>query len=326
MEYYMNLHEHQDDFSELIHLTARKLHVPYHFVEKDYWITYILSNLAKSPYAHNFIFKGGTALSKAYRVISRFSEDIDLAVILEGVTGNQQKKIIDTTSKAITKNLVEIYKDGVTSKGSRFRRTVHKYPKIFLKKEEDQTGEDIIIEINSFIQPKGFSNVSITSYIAEFLKNTNQEAFIENYGLESFKIQVLGMKRTFTEKILSLVRASYMEQPMYQLQERVRHFYDLHMLLETQEIIEFVNSEEFIKELLQTKKDDASNKDFYGSWVEKPLQEAPIFRDYNLFWKELEKTYNGIFKTLVYGSLPPSSSIYETMMKIISRVNSTTNI
>lgn len=48
-------------------------------VEKDFWVCFILDYLFhKSPWTQSFIFKGGTSLSKAYHVIERFSEDIDL--------------------------------------------------------------------------------------------------------------------------------------------------------------------------------------------------------------------------------------------------------
>lgn len=48
-------------------------------VEKDFWVCFILNYLFHmSPWPRAFIFKGGTSLSKAYHVIERFSEDIDL--------------------------------------------------------------------------------------------------------------------------------------------------------------------------------------------------------------------------------------------------------
>ena len=48
-------------------------------VEKDFWVCFTLDYLFhKSPWPQSFIFKGGTSLSKAYHIIERFSEDIDL--------------------------------------------------------------------------------------------------------------------------------------------------------------------------------------------------------------------------------------------------------
>ncbi len=48
-------------------------------VEKDFWVCFIINYLFRmSPWPRAFIFKGGTSLGKAYHVIERFSEDIDL--------------------------------------------------------------------------------------------------------------------------------------------------------------------------------------------------------------------------------------------------------
>lgn len=320
MAHTMKLHHNQKDFKDLITLTSKALSLPNHFVEKDYWVTYVLSKLTQTKYSNNFIFKGGTALSKAYKIIFRFSEDIDLTVDIEEMSGNQKKKVIDLTSKEITEGLPEIYKDGITSKGSRFRRTVHEYPKIFFKEEPDQTSESITIEINSFIQPKDYIKLPIDSYIADFLKQSNQRDVITEFDLESFELNILGLKRTFTEKLLSLVRASYLENSIYELQERIRHFYDIHMLLSQPQINEFLNSDEFFIYLSKTKDDDASNQEFYGDWVKNKLHKAPIFDNYEILWESLEKTYNGIFSNLVYSELPKSSIVSQSFKQIISKV------
>lgn len=48
-------------------------------VEKDFWMCYTLDHLFhRSGFAESMVFKGGTSLSKAFGLIERFSEDIDL--------------------------------------------------------------------------------------------------------------------------------------------------------------------------------------------------------------------------------------------------------
>src|SRR5690606_34142289 len=51
---------------------------PMHLLEKDVWVVWLLGVLFESPLASSLTFRGGTSLSKAYKVIDRFSEDIDL--------------------------------------------------------------------------------------------------------------------------------------------------------------------------------------------------------------------------------------------------------
>lgn len=49
-------------------------------LEKDLWVTTVLEAVFKTPYAPHLHFKGGTSLSKAWQIIERFSEDIDLSI------------------------------------------------------------------------------------------------------------------------------------------------------------------------------------------------------------------------------------------------------
>ena len=49
-------------------------------VEKDWWVVRTLALVFKSSIAQHAVFKGGTSLSKAWGLIERFSEDIDLAL------------------------------------------------------------------------------------------------------------------------------------------------------------------------------------------------------------------------------------------------------
>src|SRR5258708_33146311 len=49
-------------------------------IEKDWWVTLVLKALFSLPMRQHFIFKGGTSLSKAWKLIERFSEDIDIAL------------------------------------------------------------------------------------------------------------------------------------------------------------------------------------------------------------------------------------------------------
>ncbi len=51
---------------------------PAHLLEKDIWVVWVLRALFEAPVGADITFKGGTSLSKVYRIIDRFSEDIDL--------------------------------------------------------------------------------------------------------------------------------------------------------------------------------------------------------------------------------------------------------
>lgn len=77
----MNLHNDRNSFSAAIQAASDKLEILPVFIEKDYWITIVLKRLSESKFSDRVVFKGGTSLSKGYKLIDRFSEDIDIAVL-----------------------------------------------------------------------------------------------------------------------------------------------------------------------------------------------------------------------------------------------------
>lgn len=68
----------QDDRREVLEIAREKTQRPTLLLEKDVWVVWTLGALFDSELAADLTFKGGTSLSKAYRIIDRFSEDIDL--------------------------------------------------------------------------------------------------------------------------------------------------------------------------------------------------------------------------------------------------------
>ena len=71
------LHE-QKDFRDLIQVVSNERRILPQLIEKDYWIMHVLYGLEKQGFI--FELKGGTSLSKGYRIIERFSEDIDIRI------------------------------------------------------------------------------------------------------------------------------------------------------------------------------------------------------------------------------------------------------
>ena len=69
------------ELEELFRGTASKTRFNEAIVEKDFWVCLMLDNLFhRNSYKDAFTFKGGTSLSKAWNIIERFSEDIDLVL------------------------------------------------------------------------------------------------------------------------------------------------------------------------------------------------------------------------------------------------------
>ncbi len=86
----MKLHEDIKVFEDAVKITAQQLGMAEIHIEKDYWVTLALHTIFKSQIGIETVFKGGTALSKCFGFIERFSEDIALVLLRNGAeSGNQ---------------------------------------------------------------------------------------------------------------------------------------------------------------------------------------------------------------------------------------------
>lgn len=312
----MILHHDKETFNDLIETTASFLRIPAIFIEKDYWVTYILNKLSKSDYKDTAIFKGGTSLSKAYKIIERFSEDIDLAVITDTLDGNAVKTLIKSIERRLLDENFEEVTTPQTSKGSKFRKTVHQYPQI-IEGNFGHANENLILELNSFAKPHPYLKKTITSYIYDFLNAQNDAAreLITDFQLEPFEVNVLDYKRTFCEKLSAIARASFESDKEYtQLKDKIRHFYDIYYLLQEEEIQAFIKKDEIIQMIANVREDD--QKQFSAEWSNVKLHTTKIFQSPNTL-DDLNSYYNSNFKTLVYAdALPTIEDIKNEFQKL----------
>jgi len=166
------LHEDGKALEQAIRGTAAYLSLPVEYVEKDYWVTYALKELVSSNISEHIVFKGGTSLSKAYSLISRFSEDIDIAVLTEGLSTNQTKNKVRRASKVISAIYTEIDSPD-NSKGSEFRRVRFQYPRMNSSAlVKGQITGSLLLEVNAFADPEPYNKMPISSYIADFFNSS----------------------------------------------------------------------------------------------------------------------------------------------------------
>jgi predicted nucleotidyltransferase component of viral defense system len=313
----MNLHKDNIIFKDLLLNASLHLNIPFSFLEKDYWITLVLSRLAKSKYVNESVFKGGTSLSKGHNLIERFSEDVDIAIINDkGKTGNEIKTIIRTIEKEITPDLIELQMDGVTSKGSRFRKSVFEY----VTTEKGNANNKLIVEINSFANPFPYQLLTIKSMISDFLIQTGNEKYIEQYNLQPFEVNVLSKEQTLLEKLVSLIRFSYKENTVESISEKIRHFYDLHYLMKNPECIEFVASDSFKKQFDTILQHDRAMFDEPMSWQTKSISESPLMTDFSTIWKQLKEKYQTELSALAYRPIPDEKDVAKCFEELIKRI------
>ncbi|MDD3045923.1 MAG: nucleotidyl transferase AbiEii/AbiGii toxin family protein [Candidatus Delongbacteria bacterium] len=316
----MRLHEHIKLFKEAVTITAQKMELKKIYVEKDYWVTYVIRSVFKDPLGEEVIFKGGTSLQKCFDMIQRFSEDIDLVILRKGTeSSNQLITKLRKIGKIVNRILPEIHIENFTHKRGMIRKTAHEYQKEF-SEDYGQIKDFVAVEATWLGYFEPYTNAKVSSFVYQMMKENGQAELAKEYGMEPFDVLVLEPRRTFCEKIMSLVRFSYTDDAMIDLGLKIRHCYDLTKMLENSELSEFFDSEVFDSMLLKVADDDIVSFKNNNQWLKYHPSEALIFSDSENVWSELKKIYNSGFRNLVFGKLPDENEILRTLLRIKDRV------
>ena len=314
----MKLHEDKEQLADAIRITAAELGIPQKFVEKDYWICQILQRLSRMPQAERTVWKGGTSLTKGYGIIQRFSSDVDLAIIGEGLSNNQQKKLVLHLGKDTTIDLEETEEFGEPIKNSRFRKTYHSYPSVIDSTDTslDFLGNHVIVEINTYGNPYPFIRQSVKPFITEMMEKRQLDGLIAQLDMAPFELNVLDKRRTMCEKVVSLLRFSFEEDPVAGLASKVRHFYDLHFLTNDNECREYLDLS-FPIELRELVAHDKAEFDRPPLWKTSDVSQSPLLTSFSEMWKRIAPVYQSEVGALSYGELPKSEEVAQSMDSLI---------
>ncbi|MBR4050718.1 MAG: nucleotidyl transferase AbiEii/AbiGii toxin family protein [Clostridia bacterium] len=224
------LHHNKEIFEQVVLRVANDKGIAPEIIEKDYYVTLFLKRI--KDLQPNIIFKGGTSLSKCYKIINRFSEDIDLNIETESKPTEGQRKNLKA-------NIVSVINEfGFTLANPdnvRSRRDYNKYvidfPSVFIA---NYLKEYLLVETAVYIKAYPCEEMQATSIIYDYLKENGYDDLIAEYGLEPFSINVQSAERTLIDKLYAL-GDYYLSDAV---QEHSRHIYDIYKLLEIVEINE----------------------------------------------------------------------------------------
>ena len=312
----MKLHL-DSEFKNLITIVAKDLGILEFYVEKDYWITYILNKLSKSSYKNEVVFKGGTSLSKVFDdLINRFSEDIDLQLIEQDLTSSGKKKKLKEIEKAIIDSEVlnVVNEDEITKKNGKMRRTVYEYPVNCSVSGIGQASDKLLLEIVSYSSSIPRKMHKIETYIAKYLKKIGEKDIISKFELEEFEINVLSIERTFLEKLFAIIEASLKESNIEELKNKIRHLYDIYVI--------YTKKEDIISTFLSEKSSfDICNliykENIHIDISEKKYCDSFLFTDFEKI-NEIKKTYENEFSKLVFKELPNFEDLKVTLKKFLN--------
>ena len=227
---------------------ASKTGLPVQAVEKDLWVTVALQMVFTLPVANHLVFKGGTSLSKVWKVIHRFSEDIDLAIdpSIWGFEGDLTKKQIKRLRKAsslfVRDELCQSLKEAVNEAGR----------EKWLQVEADPDGEDdetypeprvIHIRYKSLFDedlPYLHSEVKLEVGARSLLEPTAdaavtsvlEDALPISTTVRQVMIPTALAEKTFLEKAF-LLHELFSSQTSREANRKSRHLYDLAQMMST---------------------------------------------------------------------------------------------
>lgn len=265
--------------------------------------------------------KGGTALSKCHKLIQRFSEDVDLVVINDKEeSGNKLKNKLKAITDAVNIIMPEVKIEGITNKLGMIRKTAHQYNKQNFQGTFGQVREQIIIEATWLGSSNPFIISEVGCYITKMMNATEQFELIDQYAMQPFAVKVLGKERKLCEKIMSLVRFSQTANPYEDLSNKVRHIYDIHLMLKHDEINAFLASTDFETLLLDVRNDDIISFKNNNVWLKNHPSTTIIFSKPEDTWNRIKTTYRTTFKELVLGELPNEVELIATLKRIQNRL------
>ncbi|MPN15756.1 hypothetical protein SDC9_163092 [bioreactor metagenome] len=202
-----------------------------------------------------------------------------------------------------------------------FRKSVFEYPSSISGILLGNTARRIIVEINSFANPYPYVKQDISSFITEFLSETNKQETIETYNLQGFSLNVLDKRRTMIEKLVSLVRFSFSENPIQAIQSKIRHFYDLYYLAQDAGCAEYIRTDQFKTDFWKLLEHDKAAFDTPDGWRMKDILESPLIVSLPVLWESLRTTYQNELAQLAFMPIPEEKEVAQSFEKIISCVH-----
>lgn len=320
----------QDERELFFRAAADQQNIPFEIIEKDYWVVWILDCLFSiDELKAKLTFKGGTSLSKIYRVIHRFSEDIDLSIEKDFLgfspphdpesapSKKKQGKILDNLSQAcsdyVQTNMQDTLKKVIAEKFG----TVDGWQ--LFSDQDDPSAQTLLFEYPSkaskdnYIRPLvkiemgarsehwPVSNHEIRSYAKEALREKIKEPEV--------MVRVLSAERTFWEKATILHQYAHLPEQKKLPPRLSRHFYDFFCLLNS-EIMQKATDDTDLLERVAGHKSlyFASGWANYGSARKGTLKLIPP----NRTLKELERDYS-LMKAMFFRETPEWELILKTI-------------
>lgn len=251
---------------EIFTQTASKYGLPSPAIEKDWWVTLVLTTTFELDFSEHLAFKGGTSLSKGWNLIQRFSEDIDLVIDMYylGFDGNPKPqnitKLRKTSHKFVRDDLCKALDEALNKKGALGFE--------ISPQEELNTSTDphsIIISYKSVTETSQYVSPQVKLEVGgRSLMEPSREIKIQSlvgkqfsgkpFADEPMQINTIEPKRTFLEKAFLLHEEFQKEVSDIRTERMTRHLYDLEKLMDTEHGKEALSDKALYSEIVNHRK------------------------------------------------------------------------
>jgi hypothetical protein len=318
----LSAEQRQELFSE----AAARLGMTPAVVEKDFWVTWVLDRLFAVPaLAQLLMFKGGTSLSKAYGLIERFSEDIDLILDWRVLSGedllaqrsrSQQTKLNDEINRLAQGYIAgELLEQVKTALGDVCQCGIGeddphvidvRYPAAF---SDDYLRSEVRLEIGPLAAWLPHEDRTISCYAAQ--------AFPQFFGRVEFPVRVIRAERTFWEKATILHAEAHRPDDKMQPVRYSRHYYDLAQMARSPIKDRALANVALLAEVVAFKE-----RFYFSAWARYDLAVPGSLR---LVPDEpVLKTVAGDYRAManmIFGAIPPFEAILAELQNLENEIN-----
>ncbi|SHK52147.1 Predicted nucleotidyltransferase component of viral defense system [Reichenbachiella agariperforans] len=311
---------------ELFTQVGVRMNLPSQAIEKDAWVTLMLRMIFNSELARQFIFKGGTSLSKAFNLIQRFSEDIDLGLDRSylGFKGELTKGEIRKLRRAchtfvseklttilthelnnygIEESLYDIAVDNEKISDQDPEMIQVNYNSVF--EEVSYLPKRVLIEVSARSLREPFQEVKINSFI-------DQQYSEMDFSEPEFQVQATSPQKTFLEKLILLHEE--FEKPADKIRHlrMSRHFYDIGQIVDSEFGDDALNNSELFNSIIEHRKVFTPSKTTdYETLDLKTLNITPPQQQL----KNYSKDYRDMQGSMIHGS----SESFDVLLEKLNR-------
>ncbi len=322
----IKLSDKQGIFKEV----ADKVGLPPAAIEKDWWVTRTLELVFQTEIAPHTVFKGGTSLSKAWNLIDRFSEDIDLALdrkflgFEKEMNGSQVSKLRKYSFKYISEIYfpllqktfqdvgfaeVKLQLSEIKSNDEDPVKIEVSYPSVTEKSA--YLPARVLVEIGSRSEKEPFSQKQFSSFVGEHFGG-------RNFADSPITIPTINPERTFLEKIFLLHEEFQQPKEKVKVDRQSRHLYDIEKLMDTEFAVKALADKNLYQHIVEHRKRVTPIRGIdYANHAPNKINMIPP-DEIIAAWK---KDYELMQQSMIYGESISFDKLIERLAELKNSIN-----